>query len=772
MKLARKEKSRIYLTEPAKDWDYGFPLGNGRLGLMPFGRPDEEQIIVNEETVWYGGENKTCNPDMKEHIPEIRKLLVEGRVSEAEFLAKMAMTSTPKYNNPYQPAGDMRICLKDHKYAVEDYRRILDLDTAIATVDYRMNGHAYHREMFVSHKYQVGVIHMWADVPFDVQANMNRRPYEQNTGKLDKTTVACFGQNGIGGVNYCSAIRVVTTDADGMVGTMGDYVFARNVMHMTFFVACQTDFEQRIGKKNTECLKAEEAEENVRAEVLKRLEKAQEAGYEQIKEDHIRDYGSLFQRMSINIGAVDPGIPTDQMLASVKKNDMTYRDYLVQVLFDYARYLEIGSSYDCILPSNLQGIWNGSFVPAWLSQFTININTEMNYWMTDACDLPECYAPLFDFIDRMVERGKKTAKEAYGCRGFCAHHNTNLWANTDVDGVLNSSPFWPMGGAWMSLAFYEHYMYHPDKKFLTERVLPVLKESVVFFYDYLYRAENGSWITGPSLSPENTYVSKTGEKGAICMAPTMDSMILRQLLKAYLDGSRETGVTDYLETGECVQQMAEEILTHLPPVELTKDGRIREWQEDYPEVEMGHRHISHLYGLYPGHEITEENAELYQAARKTLDTRLANGGGHTGWSKSWILCFYARLKDGNAFLKNLTELLQVSIQDNMLDSHPPFQIDGNFGSAAAITEVMVQSLENKISILPALPDEWKNGWVKGICLRGGLKADLEWEDKRLISFVVTAEQEGTKTFSWNGVEKEIFLKEREALDIAPILLNE
>lgn len=768
MELEKKEKARIYLTKPASDWDMGFPLGNGRLGMMPYCRPDEEQIIINEETMWYGGENKKCNPDMKEHIQNIRKLLVEGEVSEAEFLAKMAMTSTPKYNNPYQPAADMRICLMDHKDPVEDYRRILDLETAIASVDYCMNGTSYHREMFVSHAYQVGVIHMWADKPFCVQANMNRRPFEQNTGKLDETTVGCFGQNGVGGVHYCSAVRVCTSDVSGMIGTMGDYVYAKNVTNVTFYVACQTDFESLLKADGQDLPRVEEMINHI---VMKRLKQAQNIGFDQMKNEHICDYLKLFDRMHIQLGAKDPGIPTDEMLALLKTNDMSCRDYLVQVLFDYAKYLEIGSSYDCILPSNLQGIWNGSYVPAWLSQFTININTEMNYWMTDACGLSECYEPLFHFVNRMVERGRKTAKEAYGCRGFCAHHNSNLWANTDVDGVLNSSPFWPMGGAWMSLALYEHYSYHPDDTFLKERVLPVLKESVVFFYDYLYRAENGCWITGPSLSPENTYIAKTGEKGAICMAPTMDSMILRQLLTSFLEGSQILKERTYLETGECVQEMAEEILGHLPPIALTKDGRIREWQEDYPEVELGHRHISHLYGLYPGHEITEENEDLFQAARKTLETRLSHGGGHTGWSKSWILCFYARLKDGNAFLKNLTELLQVSIQDNMLDSHPPFQIDGNFGSAAAITEALVQSQKDKIFILPALPDEWKNGWVKGIGLRGGLKADIKWKDGKLTNFLVKAERSGSKTFYWNGREIEIYLKEQEPVDVAAKLLH-
>lgn len=584
MGLEKKEKSRIYLTKPAQDWEMGFPLGNGRLGMMPYCRPDEEQIIINEETVWYGGENKKCNEDMKGQIQNIRKLLVEGKVSEAEFLAKMAMTSTPKYNNPYQPAADMRICLMDHKDQVEDYKRILDLETAIATVDYKMNGNAYHREMFVSHNYQVGVIHMWADKPFCVQANMNRRPFEQNTGKLDETTVGCFGQNGVGGVHYCSAVRVCTDDEYGSIGTMGDYVYAKNVRNVTFFVACQTDFESRIKEDGQDLSKGEDAIKQI---VMERLRGAQTVGFDQIKEEHICDYLKLFDRMQMQIGAKDPGIPTDQMLALLKKNDMSCRDYLVQVLFDYAKYLEIGSSYDCILPSNLQGIWNGSYVPSWLSQFTININTEMNYWMTDACDLSECYEPLFHFVDRMVKRGRKTAKEAYGCRGFCAHHNSNLWANTDVDGVLNSSPFWPMGGAWMSLALYEHYTYHKDNTFLKERVLPVLKESVVFFYDYLYRAENGCWITGPSLSPENTYIASTGEKGAICMAPTMDSMILRQLLTSYLEGSKILKEKDYLETGECVQKMAEEILEHLPPIALTRmeesvNGRriIRKWNWD------------------------------------------------------------------------------------------------------------------------------------------------------------------------------------------------
>jgi len=615
----------IMLDKAARRWDDGLPIGNGRIGAMVMGKVNEETIILNEETLWYGPDRNRRNPDAPEQIEKIRSLLLQGETAKAAFLAKMAFTSTPKYNNPYQPAGDLRLCFYKHQDSVSDYVRTLDLDQAIASVDYSMNGTPYHREHFVSTRYNVLAIRLTCGEGkrLTLSANISRKPFEENTGKLDQHTVANWGENGVGGVKYFTAVRMEIKG--GQVHTMGDFVYCEEAEEVYLYLSSVTDFGGRT---------------DYREECLKRVQTAANDGYERIKECHRLDYGQLFGRVDLRINqTTTPQLMTDQLLRMLKDGDLRYLDYLTLLLFHFARYLMISSSYDCVLPANLQGIWNGSYEPPWQSEFTININEEMNYWFVEKCNLPECHLPLFDLLERMVQKGKVTAKEIYRCRGFCAHHNTNLWGCTDMEGIFDASPFWPMGGAWLSLHMYEHYLYTQDIGFLAERALPVMREAILFYEDYLYEDDAGYLLTGPSVSPENTYRSSIGEKGALCMAPTMDTMILRQLFTWYLEGKSRLGQTED-------HSMVQKLLKKLPPTSLTKDGRIMEWYQDYEETEPGHRHISHLYGLHPGNEILPHETELFDAARKTLDYRMSHGGGHTGWSKAWVTCFYARLRDG------------------------------------------------------------------------------------------------------------------------------
>ena len=729
-------QNMIMLDKAARRWDDGLPLGNGRIGAMVMGKVNEETIILNEETLWYGPGRNRRNPDAREHIGEVRRLLMEGKVAKAAFLAKMALTSTPKYNNPYQPAGDLRLCFLDHQGKAENYIRCLDIDQAIASVEYSLGDIHYHRELLVSSRYNVLAIRLTCDQgTMTVSANISRKPFEENTGKLGENTVGNWGENGVGGVNYLSAVRM--TAVGGSVHILGDFVYCENANEVVIYLTAATDFGGR---------------KKYREECLERLELAEQTGFDSIKEAHMRDYLHLYKRLELSINDQErPVLMTSELLAGLRRGENKYIDYLTVLLFHYARYLMISSSYRCTLPANLQGIWNGSYEPPWQCEFTININEEMNYWFVEKCNLPECHMPLFDLLDRMVENGRVTAKEVYGCRGFCAHHNTNLWASTDLEGIFDASPFWPMGGAWLSLHLYEHYLYTQNKRFLVERALPVMREAILFFEDYLYEDEEGYLLTGPSLSPENTYCSEIGEKGALCMAPTMDTMILRQLLSWYLEGCSLTGIGEGMES-------AKRLLNKLPPTRISKDGRVMEWHRDYEEVEPGHRHISHMYGLHPGNEITQDNAELFEAARKTIDYRIAHGGGHTGWSKAWITCFYARLKDGDRVAGSLRELLEVSVQDNMLDMHPPFQIDGNFGSAEAILEALLQSHSGYIDILPALPSAWKKGKVTGIRMRGGMTADLHWDNNSLERLTVTADQDMEAEFRYCSGSRQVLLK--------------
>ncbi|MDY3919022.1 MAG: glycoside hydrolase family 95 protein [Candidatus Limivivens sp.] len=738
----------IRLSCPARRWEDGFPLGNGRLGMMPMGRVGDEMITLNEETMWYGPARRRRNPDGREQIREIRRLLQEGQVEKAAFLAKLSLTGTPKYNNPYQPVGELRLYFAGQQGKAENYQRWLSLSEGECFQEYTVNGICYKREMFVSLHWQVGVIRLWTEDAagrMTVSANIGRKPFEQESGRAEERTAGSWGQNGVGGVNWFSGVRMT---ADAPVHTMGDFVYTENAREIILYVDCATDFQENGERRK-----------NFREECLERLRQAEKAGFEMIRAQHRKDFGEFYERMDLQIGMSDSAgaaaLPdTAAMLESVRAGETVWLPTLTMLLLRYARYLLISSSRDCRLPANLQGLWNGDFVPPWQSQFTININTEMNYWFAEKSNLSECHMPLFRLLDRVAENGKETAEALYGCQGFVAHHNTNLWASTDLEGIFDSSPFWVMGGAWLSLHLYEHYLYTQDTAFLKERALPVMREAIRFFEGYLFEDGAGHLVTGPVVSPENTYLSGTGERGALCIGPTMDSTILRQLIRWYLEGAEAAGIP--VPAGE--RGTLEHILEKLPPLQISGDGRLMEWSVDYEETEPGHRHISHLFGLHPGNEITREKPELFEAAGKTLDYRLSHGGGHTGWSKAWITCFYARLGRGEEVGRSIQELLQRSVQDNLLTIHPPFQIDGNFGIAEAILEALLQSHEGLIRVLPALPKAWDSGRVRGMKLRGGLTADMSWKDGALQSLAVTAVRDCEVEFRYGSSRRNVYLE--------------
>jgi len=734
-----KNRHEIKLKKPARYWDDGLPIGNGRLGAMVMGKVNEETIYLNEETIWYGRDLDRKNPDTGKYLDQIRELLFAGEVEKAQFLAKMAITSTPKYMNPYQPAGDLRICMYHHKGKAEQYERRLLLEEAVAVVSYQMNGYTYKREHLVSQKYQVVAIRLSTDCPqgLTFSVNMSRKPFEEHTESIGEDTVCNYGECGPGGVCYFTGVKLVSPEKKAE--SIGDFTWIRGVKEACIYVACGTDF----------------ADPDYRAHCQKRLDEAANAGFETIFMGHQKTFSELYNRMDFSLGTQDvPKEATDELLNEVKNGDHTHLKYLTETLFHYARYLMISSSYDCLMPSNLQGIWNGEYAPPWQCEFTININTEMNYWIAEKCQLPECHLPLFAQVKRMIPKGKKTAEALYGCRGFCAHHNTNLWANTDPEGIFDASPVWSTGAAWLSLHFFEHYRYTKDREFLRREALPVMREAIRFYEDYLTETKEGVLVTGPSVSPENTYRSNTGEIGALCMGPAMDMEILRQLFREYLEGCEILGLSEAESDAKTIRAIAKK----LPEIALTADGRIREWQEDYEEMEPGHRHISHLYALHPGYEITEETPELFDAARKTLETRLMHGGGHTGWSRAWITCFWARLKDADQTEESITRLLTDCVKINLLDTHPPFQIDGNFGIAEAILESLVQSHSGYLEFLPALPKTWQCGEVKGVLLRGGILADFSWEEGRITELALTAKEDQMLTIRLNGSEREVILE--------------
>lgn len=487
---------------------------------------------------------------------------------------------------------------------------------------------------------------------------------------------------------------------------------------------------------------------------LEYVRKAMQTGYEQLKQEHMADYGSLFDRMELRLEAEDRNaLPTNLRLEQVaEKEDLQ----LVNLLFDYGRYLLIACSRKEGLPATLQGLWNKDFQPPWDSKYTININTEMNYWPAEPCNLSECHMPLFGLLKKVQKRGRKTAREMYGCRGFVAHHNTDMHGDTVPQDLWIPATYWPMGGAWLSTHIWTHYQYTRDKRFLAE-YFSVLAEAALFFVDYLVEKE-GYLVTNPSVSPENSYRLPDGETGACCVGATMDYQILRDLFSFCIEAWKELEeaidpdhkelkevlwqglhqVPDMPAPGELVTQLRK-MLDMLPPTRIDSTGRIMEWMEEYEEPEPGHRHISHLYGLYPSDQITVDGTpQLAQAAARTLEERLAHGGGHTGWSRAWIINHYAKLWQGDAAYENICRMLEQSTYPNLFDKHPPFQIDGNFGVCSSIAQMLVQSTQERVVLLPALPEAWSSGSVRGLRVVGGATLDMEWKNGELVSFSMTA----------------------------------
>ncbi|MDR0555291.1 MAG: glycoside hydrolase family 95 protein [Treponema sp.] len=748
----------IELDHPAGDWEKALPLGNGRLGAMVFGQIDDESILLNEETLFYGGPKDRGNPDAKGSVERIRSLLWAGKPEEAAFYAKAALTGTPRYLYPFQPAGILRLFHYRPKGSPGAYRRVLDIDRALAELSFTVEGEdgatgEFRREYFTSLAVNVLAVKISGTAPLiapltapptapvSLIANLNRRPFEEHSGRIDRATVGLWGRCGPDGVDYFGAARLIAQG--GQAEVLGDALTVRDAESVVIYASFQTSYRGNL---------------QYREGVLASLDEAEKTGYEALKEAHCATYRELYRRVELSINSTDdpesaaPAESTDAMLEKLQQGDDRYLDYLSVLEFNLGRYLLISSSYNCRLPANLQGLWNGTFTPPWESVYTININLEMNYWPAEVCGLSECTAPLFDLVDLAAERGRASARNLYGAGGFVLHHNTDAWGDPDPTGIGDSSPFWVMGGAWLALHYFEHYRYTQDRDFLKNRALPVMEGALQFFLDYLTEDAAGTLHSGPSISPENTYITPGGQRAALCISPAMDIQILRELGKSYQEALQTLGLDH--ETGRRIAAM----IRRLPETKLTKDGRIREWLEDYDEAEPGHRHLSHLFALHPGAQITEESPELFAAAKKTLEYRLSHGGGHTGWSCAWVILFHARLKDGEGAYRYVRQLLSGKTSENMLNVHPPFQIDGNFGFTAAVAEMLVQSHAGYCELLPALPSAWKKGRARGLRVRGGVTLDMAWEGGKLAEALFTADQDTRLSVKYRGKTAVLELK--------------
>lgn len=740
---------KLWYRKPAERWPEALPVGNGRLGGMVFGRTKAEMIQLNEDSVWSGKPLNRINPDAAKHLGEIRRMIREGRMEQAERLSMYALSGTPNSQRAYQTAGELY--LNFHGTGPEEkYQRELNLEEGIVSTDFTSMGCRYHREVFSSWPDQVLVVRLEAEekgkLSFDCHLGRCHN-WTHETGKEGEDTIWFLaGEEADGGIGFCVMARVIPEG--GTIQAIGEHLVVEQADRATVFLAIETSW--RFPGTYEE--KARE-----------RIRKAAGRTFEELRGRHVDDYRRLSDRVSLSFeGSKEPEeLSTDERLLRVKNGEDD--PALAALYYQYGRYLLIASSREGALPANLQGIWNDSLTPPWESKYTININAQMNYWAAESGALSECHLPFFELLERVCENGKKTAREMYGCRGSMAHHNTDLYADTAPQDHCITSTFWPMGEAWMATHIWEHYSYTMDHEFL-ERYFPVLEENVLFFRDFLIEGPDGTRITSPSISPENTYILPDGTRGRLCEGPTMDVEILTELFRGYLKACRVLG-----KEGDNVQA-ARELMEKFPKLKIGKYGQLQEWMEDYEEEEPGHRHISHLYGMYPGSMLnSDETPELMDAARVTQERRLANGGGHTGWSRAWIIGLWARFGEGEKAYENFQALLTGSTFPNLMDNHPMgdgfvFQIDGNFGASAALVEMLVQCHTDTVYLLPALPGRMKTGAVRGLRLRGGKALDMEWKDSKVTRVRVVSGYDSSMRLHVNGMQKEVVLKAGEAYE--------